>query len=291
MTLRNVVLVVQSTGLFSTAWKDMGAFVSLWLNTMKRIALVTGGSRGIGLGIATCLAKEGLELVICGLRTEEQLGETLEALREFGGDVLYCQADVGNREMRQAMLRKIREHYGALHVLVNNAGVAPLERNDALEATEESFERLMKINVQGPHFLTQEVANWMIEQQREHSDFQGCIVNVTSISSTMASTNRAEYCISKAGLSMSTQIWAVRLAEFGIPVFEVQPGIIKTDMTAAPAVTEKYDRLFAGGLALQARWGLPEDIGKAVAMLVRGDLAYSTGQVISIDGGMRIERL
>ncbi len=258
---------------------------------MKHVALVTGGSRGIGLGIATCLAKEGLDLVICGMRPEEQIGETLDTLRTLGVDVLYCRADVGNREMRRKMLQQIRECYGALHVLVNNAGVAPLERHDALETTEESFERLMRINLQGPHFLTQEAANWMIEQQQKKPDFQGCIVNVTSISSTMASTNRAEYCISKAGLSMSTQVWAVRLAEFKIPVFEIQPGIIKTDMTASAAVTQKYDRLFAGGLALQPRWGKPEDIGKAVAMLVRGDLPYSTGQVVSVDGGMRVERL
>lgn len=258
---------------------------------MKRVALVTGGSRGIGLGIATCLAKDGLDLVICGMRPKDQLGETLETLKAFGGDVLYCQADVGNHEMRRDMLQKIRDHYGALHVLVNNAGVAPLERKDALETTEESFERLMRINLQGPYFLTQAVANWMIEQQKASSDFQGCIVNVTSISSTVASTNRAEYCISKAGLSTSTKIWAVRLSEFDIPVFEIQPGVIKTDMTSSAAVSQKYDRMFAEGLALQARWGLPEDIGKAAAMLVRGDLAYSTGQVIGIDGGMRIERL
>ena len=258
---------------------------------MKRVALVTGGSRGIGLGIASHLAKDGLDLVICGMRPEEQIGETLDALRALEADVLYCQADIGNREMREMMLQQIREHYGALHVLVNNAGVAPLERHDALDATEESFERLMRINLQGPHFLTQAAANWMIEQQTDAPDFQGCIVNVTSISSTVASTNRAEYCISKAGLSMSTQVWAVRLAEFDIPVYEVQPGIIKTDMTASPAVTQKYDHMIADGLTLQPRWGLPEDIGKAVAMLVRGDLPYSTGQIISVDGGMRVERL
>ncbi len=258
---------------------------------MKRVALVTGGSRGIGLGIATCLAQEGLNLVICGMRPQNRVEKILGTLREFGGNALYCQADVSKHEMRSAMLQRIREHYGALHVLVNNAGVAPLERNDALATTEESFERLLKINLQGPHFLTQEAANWMIEQQKASPAFRGCVVNVTSISSTMASTNRAEYCISKAGLSMSTKVWAVRLAEFKIPVFEVQPGITKTDMTASPGVTQKYDALIANGLTLQPRWGTPEDVGKAVAMLVRGDLPYSTGQTISIDGGMRVERL
>jgi NAD(P)-dependent dehydrogenase (short-subunit alcohol dehydrogenase family) len=175
--------------------------------------------------------------------------------------------------------------------LINNAGVAPLERKDVLEATEESFERVMKINLQGPHFLCQEVANWMIEQKQAQADFRGCMINVSSISATMASTNRAEYCISKAGLSMVTKMWAVRLAEFDIPVFEVQPGIIQTDMTSSPAIMAKYDKLIAEGLTLQPRWGMPEDIGKAVALLVREDLPYSTGQVISVDGGMRIERL
>lgn len=258
---------------------------------MKKVALVTGGSRGIGFGIAQCLAEEGLDLVICGMRPEAQVGDVLDALHRQGNDVLYCQADVSSREMRHDMLKAIREHYGCLHVLVNNAGVAPLERNDALDTTEESFERLIRINLQGPHFLTQEVANWMIEQQQAQPNFQGCIVNVTSISSTMASINRAEYCISKAGLSMSTKVWAVRLAEYNIPVFEVQPGITQTDMTSASSVQAKYDTLIGQGLTLQKRWGMPDDVGKAVTMLVRGDLPYSTGQVINVDGGMRVERL
>jgi NAD(P)-dependent dehydrogenase (short-subunit alcohol dehydrogenase family) len=258
---------------------------------MKRVALVTGGSRGIGLGIAHCLAHEGLDLTICGMRPKDEITDVLASLRQYGGNVLYCQADVSQKDMRIKMLADIREHYGHLHVLVNNAGVAPTERKDLLKATEESFERLIRINLQGPYFLTQEIANWMVEQRSQNADFQGCIVNVTSISSTMASVNRGEYCISKAGLSMATKLWAVRLAEFGIPVYEVQPGITQTDMTSAPAVQAKYDKLIAEGLTLQPRWGTPDDVGKAVAMLVRGDLAYSTGQVISVDGGMRVERL
>ncbi|GAK57535.1 short-chain dehydrogenase/reductase SDR [Candidatus Vecturithrix granuli] len=258
---------------------------------MKRVALITGGSRGIGFGIARCLAREGLDLAVCGTRSEEHVTEALDILRNLGSEVLYVQADVSEKAMRSAMLQAIRERFGRLHVLVNNAGVAPLERKDVLEATEESFERLIKINLQGPHFLCQEAANWMIIQKKAQPDFQGCIVNISSISSTVASVNRAEYCISKAGLSMSTKVWAVRLAEFGIPVFEVQPGVIQTDMTSAPAVKARYEQLFAEGLTLQPRWGQPEDIGKAVAMLVRGDLPYSTGQVISVDGGMRVERL
>jgi NAD(P)-dependent dehydrogenase (short-subunit alcohol dehydrogenase family) len=259
---------------------------------MKGVALITGGSRGIGFGIAQCLAREGLDLAICGIRSEDQVAEALKTLRAFGSEVLYCQADVGNKEMRKNLVTTIKAHYGRLHVLVNNAGVAPLERKDALEATEESFERVLRINVQGPHFLTQEVANWMIEQKQAQKDFSGCVVNITSISSTIASPNRAEYCISKAGLSMSTKVWAVRLAEFDIPVFEVQPGIIRTDMTSSLAVQAKYNTLIhEGGLLLQPHWGTPEDVGKVVAMLVRGDLPYSTGQIINVDGGMRVERL
>jgi NAD(P)-dependent dehydrogenase (short-subunit alcohol dehydrogenase family) len=258
---------------------------------MKRVALVTGGSRGIGFGIARELAREGLDVVVCGMRPENQVSAVLDVLRATGSDILYCQADVSQKNMRTTMLDTIREHYGRLHVLVNNAGVAPRERKDVLEATEESFEWVMRINLQGPHFLCQEAANRMIEQKQADTEFRGCIVNVSSISATMVSTNRAEYCISKAGLSMVTKVWAVRLAEFDIPVFEVQPGITQTDMTSSPAVKAKYDTLIAEGLTLQPRWGMPEDVGKAVAMLVRGDLPNSTGQVINIDGGMRIERL
>jgi 3-oxoacyl-[acyl-carrier protein] reductase len=172
---------------------------------------------------------------------------------------------------------------------VNNAGVAPKVRADVLEATEESFERVMRINLQGPYFLTQAVANWMVEQRREDEDFGGCIVNVSSISASVASPNRGEYCISKAGLSMATRLWAARLGEFGIPVYEVRPGVIKTDMTEP--VQEKYDRLIDQGLLVQSRWGLPEDVGRAVAMLVRGDLPYATGQVLVVDGGLTLQRL
>jgi 3-oxoacyl-[acyl-carrier protein] reductase len=196
---------------------------------------------------------------------------------------------VTDRDGRAAMLAQVRQRFGRLNVLVNNAGVAPKVRADILEASEESFERLMRINLQGPYFLTQAAANWMIEQQRGDPRFEGCIVNISSISATVASPSRGEYCISKAGVSMATQLWAVRLGEFGIPVYEIRPGIIQTDMTKA--VQEKYDKLIAGGLLVQSRWGQPADIGKAVAMLVRGDLGYSTGQVIMIDGGLTLGRL
>jgi len=187
------------------------------------------------------------------------------------------------------MLERIKSHYGRLHVLVNNAGVAPKVRADVLEATEESYEWVMKVNLQGPYFLTQAVANWMIEQGKADEAFEGCIVNVSSISAEVASVSRGEYCISKAGVGMATKLFAVRLGEFGIPVYEIRPGVTMTDMTAG--VKEKYDKLIAEGLCVQPRWGYPEDVGKAVAMTVRGDLSYSTGQVINVEGGLMLDRL
>lgn len=256
---------------------------------MGRVALVTGGGRGIGLGIAKCLAGEGYDLAVAGVRAEERVQEALGTLRALGAEALYCRADVSDRDAREGMLDAVRQRFGRLDVLVNNAGVAPTVRADLLEATEKSFERVMRINLQGPYFLTQSVARWMIEQRAADESFCGCIVNISSISATVASPSRGEYCLSKAGVSMATQLWAVRLAEYGIPVYEVRPGVIRTDMTRA--VQDKYDRLIAEGLTLQPRWGTPEDVGKAVAMLVRGDLAYSTGQVVMVDGGLTLGRL
>lgn len=255
----------------------------------RRVALVTGAARGIGLGIAQALAGEGCDIAIADLHADADVREALESLRARGAEVLYVRADVSDREARGQLLEAVRERFARLHVLVNNAGVAPAVRADLLDATEESYERVMRINLQAPYFLTQAVARWMIDQRRADPAFQGCIINISSISAEVASPNRGEYCLSKAGLSMATRLWAARLGEFGIPVYEIRPGIIRTDMTAA--VREKYDRLIAGGLLLQARWGLPEDVGRAVAMLVRGDLAYSTGQVIMVDGGLTVPRL
>jgi 3-oxoacyl-[acyl-carrier protein] reductase len=256
---------------------------------MKTIALVTGGSRGIGLGITKCLAADGCDVAVCGVRERAAVKDVLDELRGLGADVLYCQADVADPQARDRMLAEIRHHFGRLNVLVNNAGVAPKVRADVLEATEESFERVMRINLQGPYFLTQAVANWMIEQRQRDAGFEGCIVNISSISATVASPSRGEYCISKAGVSMATRLWAVRLGEFGIPVYEIRPGVIETDMTRP--VKGKYDQLIGEGLLVQSRWGMPEDVGKAVAALVRGDLAYSTGQVLLVDGGLTLYRL
>lgn len=256
---------------------------------MKRIVLITGGSRGIGYGIAEHLAKAGFDLAINGIRPEELAREALDKLRALGAEVLYCPGDVASQEARTEILNAVRAYFGRLHVLVNNAGVAPTERRDILEATEESFQHVLTTNLQGAYFLTQAVANWMIQQKAEGSDFMGCIVNISSISATVASVNRGEYCVAKAGLSMATQLFAARLGDYDIPVYEVRPGIIRTDMTAG--VTDKYDKLIDDGLCIQKRWGLPDDVGRAVAALARGDFPYSTGQVILVDGGLTLPRL
>jgi 3-oxoacyl-[acyl-carrier protein] reductase len=255
----------------------------------KRVALITGGARGIGLGISRALAQEGLNLALCGVKEEKEVFETLNQLREFGVEVAYYQADISQKEARQSLVESIKSHFKRLDILVNNAGVAPQHRADLLEATEESFERLIRINLQGPYFLTQLIAKWMIEQRESIKDFSGSIINISSVSATIASTNRGDYCISKAGIAMATKLWATRLAEFAISVYEVRPGIIRTDMTAT--VQEKYDQLIAEGLLLQPRWGLPEDVGHAVAMLARGEMPYSTGQVLMVDGGLTMQRL
>jgi 3-oxoacyl-[acyl-carrier protein] reductase len=183
----------------------------------------------------------------------------------------------------------VRAHFGRLDVLVNNAGVAPSVRADILEATQESFDRVLGINLKGPYFLTQLAARWMIEQRQADSAFAGVIVNISSVSATDASVNRGDYCISKAGVAMATQLWAHRLAEFGIAVYEIRPGVIRTDMSTA--VAEKYDKLIASGLTVENRWGVPQDVGRAVAMLARGDLSYATGNVLNIDGGLTLRRL
>ncbi len=263
----------------------------------RPVALVTGGSRGIGLACAQALAREGWDLALCGRRSEEEVSPALEGLAAAGAQVLYLKADIALDESPRLILDALRERYGRLDALVNNAGVAPRERADILEATRESFDRVIATNLRGPYFLTQAAARWMLEQRGAGpskgepggEEVRGGIIFVSSISAVVASVNRGEYCVSKAGLSMASLLWATRLAEEGIPVYELRPGIIRTDMTAG--VSAKYDALFAQGLAPQKRWGLPEDVGRAAAMLLRGDLPYSTGQVINIDGGMTLRRL
>jgi 3-oxoacyl-[acyl-carrier protein] reductase len=256
---------------------------------MRRVALITGGNRGIGFGIASELAQNNFDLAINGTRSEGLVESELKELREYGIDVIYCKGDIASSGDRMEILRRIKDHYGALHVLVNNAGVAPKDRRDILDATEESFDYVVGVNLKGTYFLTQQTANWMIEQKKMNTDFKGCIINISSVSATLASVNRGEYCISKAGIGMVTQLFAVRLGEYDIPVFEVRPGIIQTDMTSG--VKEKYDKLIGEGLCIQKRWGQPQDVGKAVASLAKSDFIYSTGQVIMVDGGLTIPRL
>ncbi|MFO7820650.1 MAG: 3-ketoacyl-ACP reductase [Lentisphaeria bacterium] len=256
---------------------------------MQKTALITGAGRGIGFGIARALAAEDTAIAILDVLPQTDVQENLDQLKATGVPVIYGQGDVTSSADRIATLDKIKAEFGHLNILVNNAGVAPKERKDILEATEESYERLMTINLQGPYFLTQLAANHMVEQKQADPDFAAAIINISSISSTVASPSRGEYCISKAGVSMATKLWAARLGEFNIPAYEIRPGIIQTDMTAA--VKGKYDKLISEGLCHQKHWGFPEDIGRAAAMLARGDLAYSTGQVILIDGGMTVQTL
>lgn len=256
---------------------------------MSKIALITGGTRGIGLGIAIELAKAGFDLAINGKRDEAMVKPVLDELGNFGVDVAYFKGDVSNKEDRLQMVEAILNRFGKINVLVNNAGIAPLERKDILEATEESFEMVLNVNLQGPYFLTQMVANLMIKTKHQLADEFFCIINISSVSATIASVNRGEYCISKAGIAMATKLWAARLGEFDIPVYEIQPGVIRTDMTAG--VQQKYDQLFANGLAIQKRWGIPSDVGKVAAAMATGSMPYSTGQVVVVDGGMTIQRL
>jgi len=258
----------------------------------QRIALITGGTRGIGLGIARALAADGWNLLLTGLRPDDQVRPILEELQRSGREIQYRVADVADASARAGLVDFVRTRYGTVDALVNNAGRAPRMRADLIDATEESFEEVVRTNLQGPYFLTQAIARTMLDrtaQEKPDVSFKPSIVFVTSVSAEMASPNRGEYCISKAGLAMAVQLFAVRLAQHGIPVYEVRPGIIATDMTAG--VREMYDRRIAEGLIPEGRWGQAEDVGRAVAALLRGDFPHATGSVIHIDGGLSIPRL
>ena len=252
----------------------------------RRVALITGGTRGIGLGIARALSDEGWTLALCGVRGRNDVDGVLQ---QFDGTAEYWQADIANRDDRSRLVAGIAERFGCVNALVNNAGRAPRVRADLLETTEESFEELVRINLQGPFFLTQAIANAIARRKTAEAGFAGAIVFITSVSAELASLNRGEYCVSKAGLSMAARLFALRLAALEIPVFEVRPGIIATDMTAT--VREAYDRRIADGLVPDRRWGQPEDVGRAVAALLRGDVPYATGTVLHLDGGLSIPRL
>lgn len=254
----------------------------------SKVALVTGGTRGIGLGVARHLAAEGFKLAIIGRKQESEIASLAE-LRSFGRDVLYCQGDISRTSDIEAMVQKIYGHYPQVNLLVNNAGIAPDQRVDLLQTSEASYHKVMNTNLTGPFFLTQRIANRMVSAKTENPGFHGLIVTISSISATLASVERAEYCVSKAGLSMLTKLFACRLAAYNIPVYEIRPGIIRTDMTEK--VSGKYDALLAEGLCLTARWGTPDDVGKTVASLSRGDFPYSTGQIFMVDGGLTVPRL
>jgi 3-oxoacyl-[acyl-carrier protein] reductase len=254
-----------------------------------KTALVTGGTRGIGLGIAHALAQDAWNLAICGVRPEADVMPVLDDLRQHGTEVRYQAADLAHRDDRARLVDDVRARFGTVNALVNNAGRAPRVRADLLDATEESFEDLVRTNLQGPYFLTQAIARDQLDRRRAEPGFEASIIFITSVSAEMASVNRGEYCVSKAGLSMTVRLFALRLAEHGIPVFEVRPGIIATDMTAA--VSDVYDRRIADGLVPERRWGRPDDVGRVVAALVRGDVPYATGTVIHVDGGLSVPRL
>jgi NAD(P)-dependent dehydrogenase (short-subunit alcohol dehydrogenase family) len=256
---------------------------------MRKVALITGGSRGIGYSIARHLAGRDFDIAINGVRPESSVEDSIRTIKQSGVDVIYCRGDISLPEDRNEILDKVEKHYGRIDVLVNNAGIPPKERRDILSATEESFDRVISVNLKGTYFLTQAVANRMISLKKSDPDFKGCIINISSTSASVASVNRGEYCISKAGLSMITSLFAVRLGEFDIPVYEIRPGIISTDMTTG--VKEKYDRMIKEGICLQKRWGVPDDIGKMAAALAEGSFPYSTGQVFVADGGMTTQRL
>ena len=258
-------------------------------NVTRPVALITGGTRGIGLACAQALAAEGWDLALNGLRDEEAVRPVLAGLGESGAGIHYCRGDVSLADARQAILDQVRERFGRLNLLLNNAGVSVKERVDLLEATEESWDRVIGANLKGPYFLSQAAAKWFIEQKEADPAFRACIINVGSVSTTMASVNRGEYCVAKAGLGMATKVFATRLGGDGIPVYEVRPGVIRTDMTAG--VSDKYDELFADGIAVQPRWGEPEDVAKAGASLARGDFPYSSGQTFQVDGGRTVPRL
>ncbi len=256
---------------------------------MKKTAIVTGGSRGIGFAIAKQLGEDGYNVVIMAKSPRDSCLANLEILESAGIPFAYVQGDVSDAADRERCMETVLKKFGGVHVLVNNAGVAPRVRTDLLHLSEESFDYVLSINLKGPLFLTQAAANAMMQNTPDENGLKGIIVNIGSISAELSSVNRAEYCISKAGMGMMTTLFADRLAGEDIRVYEIRPGITKTDMTAA--VQSKYDALIRDGVCPIARWGQPEDIAKAVSLFCSGYLAYSTGEVLHVDGGLHIKKL
>jgi NAD(P)-dependent dehydrogenase (short-subunit alcohol dehydrogenase family) len=258
-----------------------------------RVALVTGGSRGIGRGIALALGAGGYRVAVNYRGQLEAAQQTAGEIEQAGGEAMVVQADIGSSADRAAMIDAVVGKWGGIDVLVNNAGITSPDRaRDLLDHSEEAFDTLVATNLKGPHFLTQQVARRMIEAGAKGGGEAGgmrAIINISSISAFAVSVNRGDYCMAKAAMGMMTQVWAARLAEHGIGVYEVRPGIIASDMTAP--VKAKYDKLIAEGLLPIARWGEPGDVAKAVVMLAEGVLAYTTGETIHVDGGFHIRRL
>lgn len=260
----------------------------------RKVALVTGASRGIGRAIAIELARVNYDVMINYATSEARADETAAAVVAASPDaqirVKTCRANIADAAERHHLVTQTRAQFGRLDFLVNNAGIAPAQRVDLLDATPESFDQVLSTNLKGPYFLTQEVARWMIEQRSSAADsYSPAIVNITSVSAYAASPERGDYCVSKAGLSMMTKLYAARLAREGIRVYEIRPGVITTDMTAG--VKEKYDRLIDADLTPIKRWGLPEDVGRAVVAIATDLLPFSTGEVINVDGGFHLRRL
>lgn len=257
--------------------------------TSRKVALITGAGRGIGRGIAIALAGRGWGVVVNYRSDAGAAAETVRLAEEAGGQAVAIQADIASSTDRERLVTETLEHFGRIDLLVNNAGIAPRRRVDILETDEASYDEVMAVNLKGPFFLTQRVARVMIELLAAKVIEQPCIVNIGSLSAYTSSTNRAEYCLSKAGLAMMTALYADRLAEYGIRVYEVRPGIIETDMTGP--VREKYDRLIADGITPIRRWGQPEDVARAVLAIAEGYFPFSTGEVINVDGGFHLRRL
>jgi 3-oxoacyl-[acyl-carrier protein] reductase len=260
----------------------------------RPVALITGAGRGIGRGIALELANAGFDIAGLDIIFEPEnkklgLFEVQELVGALGADFFPLQGDVSDLAAHEKILSTVNSRFGRVDLLINNAGVAPLVRLDILETTPESFDRVFAINARGAFFFSQRAARQMIQQVKKSPDPKPAIVFITSISAAVSSPSRAEYCVSKAALSMAAKLYADRLAEFGINVYEIRPGIVETDMTAP--VREKYDKLIAEGLVPQKRWGYPEDVGKAVVALARGYFPFSTGLVLEVSGGMNIRRL
>ena len=255
----------------------------------RQAALVTGASRGIGRAIAVALAGQGWAVAINYRSNAAAAGDTLAQVRAAGGTGAVIQADIAGAADRERLLRETLAHFGRLDLLVNNAGMAPRQRIDMLQMSEASYDEVMAVNLKGPFFLTQAAARIMIDLRAAGTIDTPMIVNIGSMSAYTSSTSRAEYCLSKAGMGMMTALYADRLAEYGINVYEVRPGIIDTDMTSA--AKSRYDKRIAEGLAPIARWGQPEDVGRAVAAIAAGALPFSTGEVINVDGGIHLQRL